>query len=77
MTLPVKLLTRPARTGNSSAFSGTNPLFIARCSSDPGGLPAGWGTWTFWQYADSGTFPGDQDYFNGAYGRLQALALNQ
>jgi GH25 family lysozyme M1 (1,4-beta-N-acetylmuramidase) len=64
-------------TGNSSAFSGTNPLFIARYSSDAGTLPAGWATWTFWQYADSGTFPGDQDYFNGAYDRLQALALNQ
>ncbi|MDH6141846.1 GH25 family lysozyme M1 (1,4-beta-N-acetylmuramidase) [Kitasatospora sp. GP30] len=30
---------------------------------------------TFWQYSDSGTFPGDQDYFNGATDRLQALAL--
>lgn len=28
----------------------------------------------FWQYADSGTFPGDQDTFIGAYSRLQALA---
>ncbi len=64
-------------TGNSSAFSSNDPLFIARYASSAGTLPAGWGFYTFWQYADSGTFPGDQDYFNGAYDRLQALALNQ
>jgi GH25 family lysozyme M1 (1,4-beta-N-acetylmuramidase) len=64
-------------TGNSSAFSTNDPLFIARYSSSAGTLPAGWGFYTFWQYADSGTFPGDQDYFNGALDRLQALALNQ
>ena len=29
-----------------------------------------------WQYASSGTFPGDQDQFNGAYSQLQALATN-
>ncbi|MEU6171274.1 GH25 family lysozyme [Streptantibioticus parmotrematis] len=61
-------------TGNSSAFAGNDPLFVARYSSSAGTLPAGWGYYTFWQYADSGTFPGDQDYFNGAYDRLQALA---
>jgi GH25 family lysozyme M1 (1,4-beta-N-acetylmuramidase) len=63
-------------TGNSSAFSSNDPLFIARYSSSAGTLPAGWGFWTFWQYADSGTFPGDQDYFNGAQDRLLALANN-
>jgi GH25 family lysozyme M1 (1,4-beta-N-acetylmuramidase) len=63
-------------TGNSSAFSSNDPLFIARYSSTVGTLPAGWGTWTFWQHADSGTFPGDQDYFNGAQDRLLALANN-
>lgn len=61
-------------TGNWSGLGSTNPLFIARYSSSAGTLPAGWGFWTFWQYADHGTFPGDQDYFNGAYDRLQALA---
>ncbi|MEQ7128254.1 hypothetical protein ABN034_27500 [Actinopolymorpha sp. B11F2] len=34
-------------------------------------LPAGWGTRTIWQYTSS---PLDQNYFNGAYDRLQALA---
>jgi GH25 family lysozyme M1 (1,4-beta-N-acetylmuramidase) len=61
-------------TGNSGAFASTNPLWLARYASSPGTLPAGWGFYTFWQYADSGTFPGDQDQFNGAYDRLQALA---
>ena len=61
-------------TGDWDGLGGTNPLFVARYSSDPGTLPAGWGTWTFWQYSDSGSLPGDQDYFNGAQDRLQALA---
>ena len=56
------------------SFASTNPLWIARYSSTPGTLPAGWTVWTFWQTADSGTFPGDQDVFNGALSRLQALA---
>ncbi len=60
-------------TGNNAGF-GNNPLFIARYSSSPGTMPASWGYQTIWQYADSGTFPGDQDYFNGAYDRLQAFA---
>ncbi|GDY32136.1 lysozyme [Gandjariella thermophila] len=62
-------------TGNWSGLGSTNPLFIARYASSPGTLPAGWAFWTFWQYADSGVFPGDQDYFNGATDRLTALAL--
>ncbi|AHH95630.1 lysozyme [Kutzneria viridogrisea] len=61
-------------TGNWSGLGSTNPLFIARYASSVGTLPAGWGFWTIWQYADKGTFPGDQDYFNGAYDRVQALA---
>jgi GH25 family lysozyme M1 (1,4-beta-N-acetylmuramidase) len=63
-------------TGNWSGLSQTNPLFIARYSSSVGTLPAGWGTWTFWQFADSGTFPGDQDYFNGPLSGLKNLANN-
>ncbi|HEY5836776.1 lysozyme [Streptomyces sp.] len=62
-------------TGNSAAFSSTNALWIARYASSAGTLPAGWPYYTFWQYADSGVFPGDQDYFNGALDRVQAYAL--
>ncbi|MFI6346058.1 lysozyme [Streptomyces sp. NPDC050560] len=63
-------------TGNSGDYGGNNPLFIARYSSSVGTLPAGWATWTFWQFADSGTFPGDQDTFNGPLSGLQNLANN-
>jgi GH25 family lysozyme M1 (1,4-beta-N-acetylmuramidase) len=64
-------------TGNSSAFASTNPFWIAIYrSTPPTSLPAGTSTWTIWQNADSGTFPGDQDQFNGAYSQLQALATN-
>ncbi|MER7580253.1 lysozyme [Kitasatospora sp. NPDC097691] len=62
-------------TGNYGGFGTTNPLWIARYASTVGTLPNGWGYQTFWQFADSGTFPGDQDYFNGAADRLRALAL--
>jgi GH25 family lysozyme M1 (1,4-beta-N-acetylmuramidase) len=61
-------------TGNSAAFATTSPLWIARYATTVGTLPAGWTFHTIWQYADSGTLPGDQNYFNGAYDRLQALA---
>jgi GH25 family lysozyme M1 (1,4-beta-N-acetylmuramidase) len=63
-----------ACTGNTGSFSGTNPLWVARYASAAGTLPYDWGCYTFWQNADSGTFPGDQDRFNGAYSQLQAIA---
>lgn len=63
-----------ACTGNKADFSGTNPLFIARYASSAGALPPKWGNYTFWQFADSGKFPGDQDVFNGNQDRLKALA---
>ncbi|MFF7990854.1 lysozyme [Kitasatospora xanthocidica] len=62
-------------TGNNGGFGTTNPLWVARYASTVGTLPNGWGYQTFWQFADSGTFPGDQNYFNGATDRLKALAL--
>ena len=61
-------------TGNLGNFSSTNPLWVARYSSSVGTLPYPWGIYTFWQFSDSGTFPGDQNRFNGAYSRLQVLA---
>jgi GH25 family lysozyme M1 (1,4-beta-N-acetylmuramidase) len=60
--------------GSAGNFSNTSPLWVANYSSSAGILPYAWGYYTFWQYADSGTFPGDQNVFNGAYDRLQALA---
>ncbi|KAF9269719.1 glycoside hydrolase family 25 protein [Marasmius fiardii PR-910] len=61
-------------TGNSAAFSSTNPLWIARYSSTVGELPAGWSFQTFWQFADSGPNPGDQDNFNGDAAGLKRIA---
>ncbi|KXN91199.1 N,O-diacetylmuramidase [Leucoagaricus sp. SymC.cos] len=58
-------------TGNSAAFGNDNPLWIAHYASSIGILPAGWSFTTFWQYADSGPNPGDQDLFNGDATGLQ------
>ncbi|MCW2903650.1 MAG: Lysozyme [Streptosporangiaceae bacterium] len=64
-------------TGNYSGFAANNPLWIARYAGSVGELPAGWGVHTFWQWASQpGTFPGDQDVFNGSSSRLVALANN-
>jgi GH25 family lysozyme M1 (1,4-beta-N-acetylmuramidase) len=61
-------------TGNVGAFAATSPLWVARYATSVGTLPYNWGYYTFWQYADTGTFPGDQNRFNGAYSQLQAIA---
>lgn len=63
-------------TGNWSGPSANDPLWIACYCSSAGTLPAGYPFYTFWQYADSGVFPGDQDVFNGTTARLVALANN-
>jgi len=62
-------------TGNNASFT-DNLLFIAHytTASTPGTLPASWSTYTFWQWADSGTFPGDQDVFNGSLDELRLMA---
>ncbi|KAG2749618.1 glycoside hydrolase family 25 protein [Suillus brevipes Sb2] len=62
-------------TGNSAAFGTTNPLWIAIYSSSVGTLPAGWQYETFWQYADTGSNPGDADLFNGDAAGLSRMAL--
>ncbi|WP_069854162.1 lysozyme [Actinoalloteichus hymeniacidonis] len=61
-------------TGNNGSFGATNPLWVARYAGSVGTLPNGWGFQTIWQYSDSGIFPGDQNWFNGAPDRLKALA---
>ncbi len=60
--------------GTSGNYSATSPLWIARYSSTVGTMPYAWTYYTFWQFSDSGIFPGDQNVFNGAYTQLQALA---
>ncbi|MEU3036321.1 lysozyme [Streptomyces griseoaurantiacus] len=62
-------------TGDSTAFAADHALWIARHDpSGTGALPGGWATWTFWQYATSGTLPGDQNVFNGSLAGLQRFA---
>src|SRR5215467_417800 len=57
-------------TANSTAF-GKDVLWVpAYSAGGPGTLPAGWSTWTMWQYTSSGSVPGisgavDLDYFSG------------
>jgi len=65
-----------ACTGNSGAF-GHESLSIARWSSTPDPLPNSWGTYTIWQYADAGRFPGDQDLFNGSRQALVGFAAGK
>ena len=62
-----------ACTGNSGSF-GQEGLAIAAYSSSPNPLPASWGTYQIWQYADSGVLPGDQDVFNGTHQELVDFA---
>ncbi|WP_285116475.1 cell wall-binding repeat-containing protein [Leifsonia sp. fls2-241-R2A-40a] len=61
-------------TGSASTF-GAYPLFVACYCSGVNSIPASWLNWTMWQYADAGTFPGDQDVFNGSYAQLQQFAF--
>ncbi|GAB3566620.1 lysozyme [Spelaeicoccus albus] len=60
--------------GTSAKLASSNPLWIARYNSSIGALPSNWNVHTIWQYDDSGSFPGDQDKFNGSLSRVKALA---
>ncbi|WP_156724315.1 lysozyme [Streptomyces apocyni] len=61
-------------TGDSGAFGATHALWLANYAASPGPLPAGWAYPTFWQYSDKGTFPGDQNLFNGSASQLRSFA---
>ncbi|WP_413756593.1 lysozyme [Streptomyces sp. MMBL 11-3] len=63
-----------ACTGNSAAFASNHALWLARYSASPGPLPAGWKFWTFWQYDNGGSLPGDQNLFNGSLSQLKRFA---
>ncbi len=58
-------------TANTTAFNGTNPLWVARYAPTPGTLPGNWATYTFWQHTST---PNDQDWFNGPITALTDLA---
>lgn len=61
-------------TGNNGGFGNTNPLWLARYAPQIGPLPAGWDKQSIWQFANAGSLPGDQNYYNGPMGRVEALA---
>lgn len=62
-------------TGDYSGFATQDPLWIARFNTSAGTLPAGWSRYTFWQYSPKGTFPGDQDVFNGSSSGLAQFTV--
>ena len=63
-----------------SGFSGY-PLWVAEyTSAATPKVPAGWQTWTFWQYSQSGSVAGingavDMDRFNGTAAQFDALRI--
>ena len=64
--------------GNSDAFK-DQPLWLASYGVDNPKVPSGWGSYTFWQYTDSGSVPGiegqvDLNKFNGNTKQLKELA---
>ncbi len=59
-------------TGNASGFA--DGLAIANYGSSPYPLPESWLSYTIWQFADQGVFPGDQDTFAGNYQQLIQFA---
>jgi lysozyme len=63
-------------TGGSRALAAGHALWIARYDApNPGALPAGWSSWTFWQYDNGGgALPGDQNLFNGSLDQLKRFA---
>ncbi|MEU7580766.1 lysozyme [Streptomyces sp. NPDC041068] len=61
-------------TGGSRAFASNHALWLARWSQSAGSLPRGWAYWTFWQYDNSGSLPGDQNLFNGSTNQLKRFA---
>lgn len=63
-----------ACTGGYTGFASQDPLWVARYAATPGRLPAGWSSYTFWQYAPGNPVTGDQDVFNGSSAGLRNLA---
>lgn len=62
----------------TTAFAGY-PLWVAEYGVVQPTIPAGWTSWTFWQYSASGSVPGiqgavDLDIFNGSLPVLQQAA---
>ena len=59
--------------GGDTSFAAKSPLWLARYASAPGTKPAGWSTYSIWQYA---TTPVDQNVWNGTLTRLRYFATH-
>jgi lysozyme len=68
-------------TGGSTEFGSENPLWVAQYGGNEPTLPAGWSSYTFWQFSPAGLVPGlfgqvDQDLYNGDESDLLNFANN-
>ena len=63
-------------TGDYGGFASQDPLWMPAYGSGGSTLPAGWSFYTISQDAATGTFPGDQDTFNGTTSQLDQLAAD-
>ncbi|MET9701996.1 lysozyme [Streptomyces griseus] len=68
-------------TGSWTGMSAKSPLWVAHWGTSSPNIPAGFPTWTIWQYTATGRVSGvsgdvDRNKFNGSPARLQALADN-
>jgi lysozyme len=75
---PMIYTARSFSNDHLSGQFGSYPLWIANYGVSSPTLPAGWTTWQFWQYSQSGTVAGvqgqvDQDWFNGSEADLAAF----
>jgi GH25 family lysozyme M1 (1,4-beta-N-acetylmuramidase) len=61
-------------TGDSTAF-GADPLWVAGYTSGSPPMPAGWGSWTFWQYTSRGSVPGITGHVDVSYFLQAAVRL--
>ncbi|CAL5869899.1 uncharacterized protein PFLUO_LOCUS4132 [Penicillium psychrofluorescens] len=61
-------------TGDSTDFSTNYPLVLAQYASSISTVPGGWPYQSFWQNADSYTYGGDSDIWNGDSDSLSTFA---
>ncbi|KAJ5670940.1 hypothetical protein N7507_000067 [Penicillium longicatenatum] len=61
-------------TADSTAFGADYPLVLAQYSSSISSVPSGWPYQSIWQNADSYTYGGDSDLWNGSEDSLKTFA---
>ncbi|WP_349258432.1 GH25 family lysozyme [Stackebrandtia sp.] len=68
-------------TGGWTGMGAKSPMWVAHWGVSSPSIPAGFPTWTAWQFSSTGRVSGisgnvDRDHFNGSAARLLALANN-